>query len=180
MLWRTQQLLQINDVIYFPAAYREWIEQVYIRDDWPVEPEQISLEYDKFHVIENSKFRNAQRLASDDMNPLTETDDAVRALTRDGEMSLTVMLIDNNGQLLGGAGPMITALDKWERRECIALNAVGVPDSWKKHFPESDEEGVTWLTMYPDGGLFWVGGGVGATFRYSEDYGLEKIIEEAK
>src|SRR5690606_37359119 len=112
-------------------AYREWIERVYEREDWEQEPEQIAYDYDKFHMVENDKFSLAQRLANEDMNPFADTDENVQALTRDGEMSLSLALIDGNGCLLGDDKPA-QELEEWVRRERLALTMIGVPQSWKK------------------------------------------------
>ncbi|AYH45834.1 CRISPR-associated helicase/endonuclease Cas3 [Azoarcus sp. DN11] len=175
VLWRTQQLIGA-DKVSFPTAYREWIERVYERDDWSDEPENIAFEYDKFHVEQKAKFDHAQVIANDDMNPLADSDENVRALTRDGEMSLSVVLIDAEGRLIGERDPIDEA-DEWERRERIALSAVGVPASWKGSLPESDEDGLIWLKVSPVSDGEWFGVGVNAGFRYSSEYGLEK--EEA-
>ncbi len=52
VLWRTQQLLEAHSSIHFPAAYRNWIEQVYERPSWEGEPEPIALDFEKFHVVQ--------------------------------------------------------------------------------------------------------------------------------
>lgn len=174
VLWRTQRLLESSTVIAFPRAYRDWIERVYELEDWEQEPHEISYEYDKFRVVENGKFSSAQRLANEDMNPFADTDENIQALTRDGEMSLSVALIDRNGCLLGDDKP-VQELDDWIRREQLALNMIGVPQSWKKQLPPPDDEGVVWLRMDLQGN-FWIGEGNGCAFRYSDGYGLEKEV----
>nr|WP_297354484.1 CRISPR-associated helicase/endonuclease Cas3 [uncultured Caldimonas sp.] len=173
VLWRTQQLLQGVDHVDFPAAYRTWIERVYERDDWPDEPENIAFEYEKFRAEENANFDRAQVIANDDMNPLADNDENVRALTRDGEMSLAVILIDAEGRLIGEHEP-IAEVDEWERRERIALSAVGVPASWKGKLPAQDDDGLVWLTVNRKGSTDWVGRGVDTSFRYSREYGLQE------
>ncbi len=40
------------------------------------------------------------------MNPLADSDNNVRALTRDGEMSLSVVLLDTDGKLLYDPDPL--------------------------------------------------------------------------
>lgn len=173
VLWRTQQMLEATDEIAFPTAYRTWIERVYERYDWDGEPENIAFEYDKFHAEENAKFDQAQIIANGDMNPLADSDDNVRALTRDGEMSLSLVLIDAEGHLLGDREP-ITEVDEWALRERVSLNAVGVPATWKGSLPPQDEDGLVWLTMRRDEIGDWFGSGTNAGFRYSSEYGLEK------
>lgn len=176
VLWRTQQLLGAATEIAFPTAYRTWIERVYERYDWTDEPENIAFEYEKFHVEEKAKFDHAQIIANDDMNPLADSDENVRALTRDGEMSLSLVLVDAEGRLLGEFEP-IAEVDEWERRERISLSAVSVPASWKDLLPAQDEDGLSWLNVSQNERGEWFGVGIDAAFRYSSDYGLEK--EEA-
>lgn len=175
VLWRTQQLLGADEVT-FPAAYREWIERVYERDDWDEEPESVAFEYDKFHAEQKAKFDHAQIIANDDMNPLADSDENVRALTRDGEMSLSLVLVDAEGRLLEEEEP-IDEVQEWERRERIALNAVSIPASWKSALPEQDEDGLIWLKVGRISAGEWFGAGASAGFRYSSEFGLEK--EEA-
>lgn len=177
VLWRTQQLLGAATEIAFPTAYRTWIERVYERYDWTDEPENIAFEYEKFHVEERAKFDHAQIIANDDMNPLADSDENVRALTRDGEMSLSLVLVDAEGRLLGEF-ESIAEVDEWERRERISLSAVSVPASWKDLLPAQDEDGLIWLNVSQNESGDWFGVGIDAAFRYNSDYGLEK--EEAK
>lgn len=174
VLWRTQRLLESSATIEFPGAYREWIERVYERADWEQEPEQIAYEYDKFHMVENDKFALAQRLANEDMNPFADTDENVQALTRDGEMSLSLALIDEKGCLLGDAEP-VQELEEWVRRERLALAMIGVPHGWKKYL-STDDEGVAWLRMDSRNGI-WIGESKACLFSYSEEYGLERKVE---
>lgn len=175
VLWRTQKLLQACVEIEFPAAYRAWIEKVYERKDWPDEPENIACEYEAFRAEENATFNRAQIIANDDMNPFADNDETVSAFTRDGEMSISLVLVDKQGCLLGESVP-VSAVGEWERREQLALNVVGVPASWrkKKQLPEQDDEGLVWLEMRRDENSDWVGQWDASRYRYSSDYGLEK------
>ncbi|MBI3285665.1 MAG: CRISPR-associated helicase/endonuclease Cas3 [Burkholderiales bacterium] len=176
VLWRTQQLLEAHSSIQFPAAYRDWIERVYERDDWKNEPESISLEYEKFHVVQNSKRDQAKMLSNDTMNPLADSNNNVRALTRDGEMSLSVVLLDTDGKLLYDHYPL-PKLDDWDRAEKMSLGSVSVPNSWQGKFSDAikDDQGNFLLTMTRQDNQNWIGQAHGMTLRYSKIVGLEKI-----
>lgn len=179
VLWRTQQLLEVHSSIHFPAAYRDWIERVYERDDWKNEPESISFDYDKFYFEEKAKQDKAKMLSNDTMNPLADSDNNVRALTRDGEMSLSVALLDTDGKLLYDPDPLPKP-DDWDRAEKISLGSVGVPNSWQgklKGVP-MDEQGNFLLAMIQRDNQSWVGQAHGVTLRYSQIVGLEKIESE--
>jgi CRISPR-associated endonuclease/helicase Cas3 len=179
VLWRTQQLLEAHKLIHFPAAYRDWIEKVYERDDWDDEPESISFDYDKFHFEEKAKQDKAKMLSNDTMNPLGDSDKNVRALTRDGEMSLSVVLLDADGKLLYDPYPLPKP-DDWDHAEKISLGSVGVPNSWQgklKGIP-MDEQGNFLLTMIQRDNQGWIGQAHEVTLRYSQIVGLEKIESE--
>lgn len=180
VLWRTQQLLEAHSSIQFPAAYRAWIERVYERDDWEGEPESISLEFDVFHFAQKAKQDQAKMLSNDTMNPLADSDNNVRALTRDGEMSLSVVLLDTDGKLLYDPDPLPKP-DDWDRAEKISLGSVGVPNSWQgklKGVPMDEEKNHYLLTMIQRDNQSWIGQAHGVTFRYSQIIGLEKIESE--
>jgi CRISPR-associated endonuclease/helicase Cas3 len=175
ILWRTRQLLEAHQNIQFPEAYRDWIERVYERDDWPNEPESVSLEFDTFHIAQKAIQDKAKMLSNFTGEPYADSDSNVRALTRDGEMSLPVVLLDSEGRLLNDATPL-NKLDEWERAEQMALGAVAVPNSWQgklKGVP-LDEQGNYLLTMSGSGLQNWSGQGNGVNFRYSQMYGLQK------
>lgn len=179
VLWRTQQLLEAHSSIHFPAAYRDWIERVYDRDDWENEPESISIDYDKFYFEEKAKQDKAKMLSNDTMNPLADSDNNVRALTRDGEMSLSVVLLDTEGKLLYDPS-LLPKPDDWDRAEKISLGSVGVPNSWQEKLKgvPMDEQGNFILTMTQHDNQNWIGQAHGVTLRYSQIVGLEKIESE--
>lgn len=179
VLWRTQQLLEADSSIQFPAAYRAWIERVYERDDWENEPESISLDFEEFHAVQKAKQDQAKMLSNDTMNPLADSDNNVRALTRDGEMSLSVVLLNTDGKLLYDSDPLPKP-DEWDRAEKISLGSVSVPNSWqgKLNGIPIDEQGNYLLTMIQQDNQSWVGQAHGMTLRYSQIVGLEKMESE--
>ena len=106
-------------------------------------------------------------------NPFADTDEHVTAVTRDGEMNLTVVPYcwTEKGRMLMD-GTIFELQDEYRRLECLMLNSVGVPKSWQHYFEDSDE-GRYWLAMIEDGDCY-LGSSKGVTFRYHKDIGLEK------
>ena len=180
VLWRTEQLLAGTDRIVFPEAYRNWIEQVYHRDDWAEEPEKISLDYDKFSAMQRTREADALRLTTMTAKAFRDEDARVTGLTRDGEMSLTILPIQPDGRLLDGR--VLSALNERDRAETLNLHAAPAPASWEKRLKdcrldnEGDLAGYRQLEMSADGQGCW--SAMGGKFRYSEDFGLERANDE--
>ncbi len=180
VLWRTEQLLTGTDRIVFPEAYRKWIEQVYQRDDWMDEPEAIALEYDVFSALQNSSAAKAMQLTTLTVKSFRDEEGTVNALTRDGEMSLTVLPIQPDARLLDGQ--VLSALNERDRAETLNLHAVPVPASWGKRLMncrldiEGDLAGYRQMEMTADGQGGW--SAMGGKFCYSEDFGLERRNDE--
>lgn len=180
VLWRTEQLLTAVGRIVFPAAYRDWIERVYQRDDWDNEPEKIALDYDEYSVMQRTREKDAQRLTTMTVSSFRDEDDRITSLTRDGEMSLNVLPIQPDGRLLDGQN--LSALPERELAEELNLNAVPAPASWKNHLRDCrlEVEGPLagyWqlvMTNAENGGWSALNG----QFHYSEDFGLEKKMGE--
>lgn len=180
VLWRTERLLAGADMIVFPEAYRDWIEQVYQRDDWADEPEGIALGYDEFSVMQRTREADALRLTTMTAKAFRDEDAQVTGLTRDGEMSLTVLPIQSDGRLLDGK--VLSALNERDLAETLNLHAVPAPASWKKRLLNCrlENEGILagyWqMEMSADGHGGW--SAMGGKFRYSEDFGLERVNDE--
>ena len=171
VLWRTEQLIAGAARIVFPKAYRDWIEQVYQRDDWTDEPEAIALEYDVFRAMQRQRQVEALRLATMSVSQFRDEDSIATTLTRDGEMSLTVLPMQPDGRLLDGQA--IDGQDERVLAEALNLNTVPVPASWGKRLVacRRDDDGRILLEMTADTVGGWVS--TGGKFRYSEDFGLE-------
>ena len=116
--------------MFSQKAYRDWIEQVYQRDDWDDEPEIIALGYDEFSVMQRTREADALRLTTMTAKAFRDEDAQVTGLTRDGEMSLTVLPIQSDGRLLDGK--VLSALNERDLAETLNLHAVPAPASWKK------------------------------------------------
>ena len=176
VLWRTAQKLSSvpGGKIVFPAAYRGWIESVYQEKAWGSEPEWVVQGFEKFkYEIEEIKRYKARYMVDTAMNPFADTDEKVTAVTRDGEMNLTVVPFCWTSQgLMLMDGTIYDALDEYRQLEALSLNSVGVPKSWEYHLDNS-VEGRFWLEMEQDGEGYR-GSSKGVTFHYHKDIGLEK------
>ena len=181
VLWRTEQLLATADSIVFPEAYRAWIEKVYQRNDWENEPEIIALDYDKFSVMQRTREADALQLTTMTVAAFRDEDDRVTGLTRDGEMSLTVLPIQPDGRLLNGQ--VLSALNERDLAETLNFHAIPAPASWKGRLSdccfesEGDLAGYHQLEMTADGQGAW--SAMGGKFSYSEEFGLERSNDES-
>lgn len=152
VMWRTEQLLISlgEQPLQFPDAYRSCIESVYQPELSGDEPEWVAQGLEKWQ-LENAVSRsNAQQMLKWAENTwLSDEDDNVRAVTRDGEMSLTVIpYLDSSAgrKLLNGV--MVESCDEHKLAEALALNRVMVPNSWRNPLsPLIDAEGICWLDM---------------------------------
>lgn len=180
VLWRTESLLMRSDSLIFPEAYRDWIEQVYQREDWMDEPEKIALDYDAFSSLQISREKDAQRLTTMTVSSFRDEDDRVTGLTRDGEMSLTLLPVTADGRLLDER--CIKDIPEHELAEALNLGAVPAPASWKNilHDCPMDADGP--LAGYRQLVMSAVSEGRWQSqdgMTYSQDFGLEKRRHES-
>ena len=179
VLWRTDQLLSSADKIVFPSSYREWIEKVYQREDWSGEPEAIACEYDAFSAVQRQRADDACRLITMPVREFRD-EDRITGLTRDEEMSLTVLPIQLNGCLLDGQE--LSKMKDQDIEEQLNFQAVPVPASWKgrlidcRLMNEGYLAGYRQLKMQADGKGGW--SALNNRFYYSEDFGLEKACTD--
>ncbi len=178
ILWRTEQLLNKYHKVSFPDAYRKWIEKVYQKDDWETEPESVIRSYEKFNDESYASQMTAKQLVRSSMKALSDDDNHITVLTRDGEMSLNLVPCYLNGQgekcLLDGK--VFSQLDENERPEALNLNAVAVPANWGNHgqLGEADSDGILWLVMEPASDQRFVCQIGEYTFTYHPDTGLSR------
>lgn len=176
VLWRTEQLLTDTDQVVFPEAYREWIERVYQRDDWEDEPEAIFLDYDKYSALQRQREKDAERLTTTTLKAFRDEDSRVTGLTRDSEMSLTVLPCLNGGRFI--TGEEMKSFKDDELQEQLNLQSIPAPSSWKKLLSdcridsEGNLAGIWQLEMEVDELGDWRS--INGNFRYSTDFGLEK------
>jgi CRISPR-associated endonuclease/helicase Cas3 len=185
VLWRSEQQVRKNPELHFPNAYRPLIEEVYREDAWPDEPPEVVENYEAFWQAEDGS-RSAARLMSDTDTEWAWDDDDERVglLTRDGEMSLTLVpvILDAHGRrcFIDDDRP-IAAYEEWQRAEKIMRNSVPVPASWHAlDLPDaSPKDGLIWLVMQPaeEGGWQWASDS--AALVYTLAHGLMKLTDAA-
>lgn len=183
VMWRTAEKLRElqGEPIIFPAAYRNWIEHVYQEESGDDEPEFVKQGNEKFQDKQYGQKISANYLINFSGNPLSDDDQKVIALTRDGEMSLGVVPYieaGNGKQLLDES--LFDLLPEREQAEALAMNKVNIPgskkSSWCLALPvdEVDENGVIWLLMKQEGEYWQAEGKRNTLIRYHPDWGMEK------
>lgn len=181
VLWRTDTLLACRDALVFPEAYRDWIELVYQREDWAAEPEKIALNFDVYSSLQNSREKDAQRLTTMTVSSFRDDDDRITSLTRDGEMSLTVLPVTADGRLLDGR--RIEDIPERELPEALNLGAAPAPANWAKRLHDCRKEtdgplaGALQLVMSESSAGVWHS--KDGKFTYSQEFGLEKRRHES-
>ncbi len=183
VLWRTQRLLsEVTSIVFSPEgekekdAYRDWIEQVYRRDDWAEEPDAVYSDYLVWKGEQGRREADANRLTTMTVSAFRDEDHVATALTRDGEMSLTVLLIQPDGRLLNGQ--VLSALNERDLAETLNLHATPVPASWEKRLASCrrDDDGRVLMEMAADEQGGW--SAMDGKFCYSDDFGLERCKDE--
>lgn len=176
VLWRTEWLLSRTSRISFPEAYREWIDQVYRESPWDDEPDKTYGAYRAWRQEQDEKEIRAIRLTTMTISQFRDEDSIATSLTRDDEMSLTVLPIQPDGRLLDGQ--MVDRFDERALAEVLNLNAVPAPASWKKQLSgcKRDDDGRVLLEMTADAQGDWISQEM--KLRYSRAFGLERVIDE--
>ena len=184
VMWRTAEKLRLlrDEPILFPEAYRDWIEHVYQEEAWGNEPEFVKQGNEKFQDKQYEQKIASNYLIRFAGNPLVDEDEKVAALTRDSEMSLSVvpyLKTGNDKQLLDGV--LFNQLSEVQQAEALAMNKVNVPggkkSSWRSVLPvdELDESGVIWLLMKQEGEYWQTEGKRNTLLCYHPDWGMEKV-----
>lgn len=181
VLWRTQQHIEALNAqpLYFPDAYRAWLDVIYSVYESD-EPDWVTSSMDEFELQELSKRSKARQILEwAGRAPLNDSDEKIQAVTRDGEMSLSVvpyLQTVQGKQLLDGQ--IIKQLDEFKQGEVLALNRVNVPHTWRKYLDDSlDEQGLLWL----EGQLIndtWQSHRKGGALVYTKESGMTKVIPE--
>ncbi|WP_099350105.1 CRISPR-associated helicase/endonuclease Cas3 [Erwinia amylovora] len=180
VMWRTQQLIEAQGAtpLPFPAAWRQWIESAYRPEADDAEPGWVQEGYQDWEQKEFEKRASARQMLkqAEYATPFSDNDHAVRALTRDGEMSLAVIpyFDSEHGRVLLD-GQQLDRLAEFARPEALALNRVNVPHGWLGAFLQPmDEQGVIWLPGHFVAGKAGFAGKGQHHFTYSHHEGMEK------
>ncbi|WP_295392198.1 CRISPR-associated helicase/endonuclease Cas3 [uncultured Thiodictyon sp.] len=173
LLWRTEHLLAERGQIEFPAAYRDWIEKVYAEEPWDDESDTAYGKHLAWRNDQRAAAARALQLSTMTLSQFRDDDERATGLTRDGEMSLTVLPLLDDGRLLDGTS--LSVLDDHGRAEALLLNAVPAPRSWEKSLKEYafDDDGRTKLPVGPTRPGAWAS--ADGRFAYSAEFGLEKV-----
>ena len=177
LLWRTEQLLSSQKRIVLPTAYREWIEPVYGCESteeagWPDEPMKVLEGHYAWLQTRKTARAEAKRLTTMTISQFHDENSVATSLTRDGEMSLSLLPLRANGALLDGT--RIADLDERERPETLLLNTVPAPASWEnllRDFKRDDDGRIELVLEFAAPGDWARESG---SFRYSTEFGLEK------
>lgn len=107
----------------------------------------------------------------------SDESDKAGLLTRDGEMSLTVILvIQKQNKFFTLEGVDLDSLEKWQYWEAISLHSVSVTKRWQDQLPKADAQGLRFLPIVFEKEQ-WVCKLEKARFIYSKVVGL--TIEKA-
>ncbi len=184
VLWRTDRLLAENahGGIVFPVAYRTWLESVYGEEGWPDEPPAITRNFDDWWGKQRAAIQDAQAMISTPRLRQFDDDPVITIKTRDGEMSLNVLPLREDGRLLDGTD--LSAPDEHQQAETRELNLVPVPASWRNVLRDNaitfDENGHFPLPLRAQGVAHVVSLKEGKMLRYTTDFGLERVESPAE
>jgi CRISPR-associated endonuclease/helicase Cas3 len=173
LLWRTERLLAERERIEFPAAYRDWIEKTYSTSAWNEEPTQVLESHYAWIQAKKNATAEASYLISSTVKDFRDDNNTATVLTRDGEMSLTVLPLLEGERTLDGT--KLSALDDHERVEALLLNAVTAPCSWKESLMgyAFDDDGRIKLPMCSTSPGAWASSD--GRFVYTVEFGLERV-----
>ena len=175
-LWRTRELLQQKQIV-FPAAYREWIEQVYDDEPWPDEPDSVIESHDEYWVKCTTAHQFANRIAHTNYKPYSDTEEKVALMTRDGDMNLSLLLVQDTSTATLLDGSKLDELEDWQYNEALQMNTVSVPGSWDRVLPaQNNDEPIKLPMQWQNGHWQWQQGKVLLT--YTPDRGLERTDYE--
>jgi len=183
VMWRTAyKILGQNDQpLVFPAAYRDWVESIYHETPWGNEPPEVEDLYQKYldqHQCVQKLSAQMMLNSTKNMTPFMDDDQHIAAVTRDGEMSLTLVpyILKENGRILRDHTCWDQLL-KEKQPEAMAMNKVSVPHSWitilDKHCPNDD--GIYWMKMDTDKDDEWRAHVGPWELRYTQNTGLVRI-----
>ena len=102
LLFRTEAYLKRHSKLSYPACYREAIDYVHQTDAYHEEPEGLGCIAEEHSQKAQDANYKARRLSNLQSIPLQDIDPRCAMLTRDGEISESVVLFNTEGGLLHG------------------------------------------------------------------------------
>lgn len=102
LLYRTEQYLHSLKQLHFPDCYRTAINIVHDENPQENEPQMLAEVANEYSLKADGNNYTARSLSKLQSKPLNDVDPRCALLTRDGEMSATVVLFNEHGGLLHG------------------------------------------------------------------------------
>lgn len=102
VLYRTEQYLNRNAELTFSDCYREAIEYVHNEQAYTEEPVELLSLYENYQQEQDGSAYTAKMYSVLDSKPLNDVDPRCALLTREGEMTATVVLLNDKGELWHG------------------------------------------------------------------------------
>lgn len=102
LLYRTEQYLQPKTSLTFPACYRDAINRVHQPSALDDEPDCLAQVAEEFAIQAQGSNYSARCMSQLQSKPLNDVDPRCAMLTREGEMSLSVVLFNHAGQMYHG------------------------------------------------------------------------------
>ena len=102
LLHRTQKYLEQHNVLVFPDCYRPVISFVHHEAPYDDEPQELTALTDKYKMDQEGSLYTARKNSNLASKPLNDVDPRCALLTREGEMTATVVLMKTDGSLLHG------------------------------------------------------------------------------
>ncbi|MBB1408029.1 CRISPR-associated helicase/endonuclease Cas3 [Pseudoalteromonas sp. SG44-17] len=102
VLYRTNQYLNKNSKLTFPDCYRDAIEYVHNEQAYTEQPEELLSLFESYQQEQDGSAYTAKMYSVLDSKPLNDVDPRCALLTREGEMTATVVLLNEQGELWHG------------------------------------------------------------------------------
>jgi CRISPR-associated endonuclease/helicase Cas3 len=101
-LYRTQQYLERGSSVSFPECYRLAIQYVHQVEPNISEPASLTEIAESYDIKGQGSYYAARQISAMQSRPLNDVDSRCALLTREGEMSASVVLFNKQGELLHG------------------------------------------------------------------------------
>ncbi|CAM3658978.1 CRISPR-associated helicase/endonuclease Cas3 [Xenorhabdus thuongxuanensis] len=180
VMWRTQKWIETlqGKPLSFPDAYRKWLEPIYREDISEPEPQWVTEGMKAFEENNFTQCMKAQRMVDwAEMVGLRDVEGNERAVTRDGAMSIPLVLFvvtEAGRQLLDGS--IYEQLGEFRRQEALTRNQVNVPLGWKQKLGlVQDKWNRVWLEGNNDI-TDWDWSSKDGRLRYSHEQGMVLVL----
>ncbi|WP_167386589.1 CRISPR-associated helicase/endonuclease Cas3 [Xenorhabdus kozodoii] len=182
VMWRTQQKIEAlqGKPLYFPDAYRKWIEPIYREDISEPEPHWVTegmKSFESHRFTQNMKAK--QMLDWAERIGLRDNESNEIAVTRDGAMSVPVVpfvATEAGRRLLDGR--IYEQLGEFQQQEALNHNQVNIPVWWTRNLGlVRDKRNRVWLEGNSDI-IDWDWESQDGKLRYSHEVGMVLAIPQ--